>query len=60
MTMPAASFLTYSWHYVVARLIYDELVRPVTRGVAGSILILVGCVAVVACLLRSRVRRRKR
>jgi hypothetical protein len=32
MSPDAFTFLTYLWHYVLARLLYDQLVRPLGRG----------------------------
>jgi hypothetical protein len=32
MTQGAITFLTYLWHYLVGRLVYDQLVRPVIHG----------------------------
>jgi hypothetical protein len=34
-------FITYLWHYLAARAIYDEVVRPLTRGHPASLLLLV-------------------
>jgi hypothetical protein len=28
----AAMLITYVWHYLIARLLYDELVRPLAGG----------------------------
>jgi hypothetical protein len=28
----ATAFLAYLWHYLVARLIYDQLLRPLIHG----------------------------
>ena len=33
-------FITYLWHYLAARAIYDELLRPVTRGHPGVLIVL--------------------
>ena len=32
MSCAAVTFVTYVWHYVVARLLYDHLVRPLLQG----------------------------
>jgi len=32
MTPSALTLITYVWHYVVARLLYDQLLRPALRG----------------------------
>ena len=51
------SLLTYVWHYLVARLIYDQLLRPLLGGRASGLLV-IGCVAAAAFLVgRSRGRR---
>ena len=48
----AVSLLTYLWHYTVARLLYDDLLRPL--GPAALAL----PVAVYSVLLARRRRRR--
>jgi hypothetical protein len=48
MSAPATAFVTFLWHYVAARLIYDDLVRPLTRGQIPSALVLVAIAAGVA------------
>jgi hypothetical protein len=30
--MTASTFVTYLWHYMTARLIYDDFLRPLTHG----------------------------
>jgi hypothetical protein len=56
MSAPAGSFVTYVWHYVLARLIYDEVVR----GRGGRVLIVVGCIGVGSYLLGAWSGRRRR
>jgi hypothetical protein len=56
MSPPAAELFTYVWHYVVARLLYDELFRPLARGRAGAVLFVVVCVAAAVFVLRRRRR----
>jgi hypothetical protein len=51
-------FVTYLWHYIVVRLIYDELVRPLAHGSPAGLMIALGCAAVVASLVRRRRRLR--
>jgi hypothetical protein len=53
----ATVFLSYLWHYVVARAIYDQVVRPLVHGHPGGAVALV-CLAVVAFAL-GRVSRRR-
>jgi hypothetical protein len=60
LSTPAVTFVTYLWHYLVARLIYDDLARPLIRGWGASVLIVVGCVGAVAYVLGVRTARRKR
>ena len=55
--VPAASLLSYVWHYVVARMLYDELIRPLSRGDVASLLLL-ACVAAGSFVLGRRARRR--
>jgi hypothetical protein len=58
MSGPASAFVTYLWHYVVARLLYDDLVRPLTGGRHLALVAVVGiAVAVVVVLLRLSLRR---
>ena len=60
MSAPALTLITYVWHYVVARLLYDQLVRPLSRGHV-SVALLICCLAAVAFLAgRRRARRRPR
>jgi hypothetical protein len=49
----AVTFITYLWHYVVARLIYDGLIRG--HGAPLVVLVLVGALV----LVRRRRRRAK-
>jgi MYXO-CTERM domain-containing protein len=51
MTAPGKAFLTYMWHYVVARLIYEELVRGHVPAA-----LLVAAAALVGLALRRRRR----
>ena len=57
MSGAAVSLLTYLWHYLVARLIYDQLIRPVLDGDAARLAVLVS-IAAVAFAVGRRVRRR--
>ena len=41
MIAPAVDLVTYVGHYVVARLLYDDLVRPLTRGDISVALVLI-------------------
>jgi MprA protease rhombosortase-interaction domain-containing protein len=51
MIAPGAAFLTYLWHYMVGRLIYEELVRG---HVPAAVLV------VAAGLVGFALRRRRR
>jgi len=42
----AVALLTYLWHYLTARTIYDDLVRPLAHGNL-SVAVLVACVGAV-------------
>jgi hypothetical protein len=55
----SAPLITYLWHYLAARAIYDELVRPLTHGHAGSWLLLM-LIAAGAFLLGRRTGLRNR
>ena len=57
MTAFGASLLTYVWHYLVARLLYDHLIAPVARGDATQLLLL-AAVAAVSFGIGRRTRRR--
>jgi hypothetical protein len=57
MSVEAVSLLIYVWHYLVARMIYDQLVRPLAHGDAARLLVL-ACVAGSAFVLGRRRRRR--
>jgi hypothetical protein len=57
MSIPAISLFTYVWHYLIARMLYDHLVRPLAHGDAAELLLLV-CVSVGAFVLGRRTRRR--
>lgn len=48
--MSPASFLTYLWHYLVARLLYDQVLRPLVRGHL-SIALLICCVGAGAFVI---------
>lgn len=48
-------FLSYLWHYLLARLIYDELLRPLTHGGTGAwVAFAVLALATAALLSRGR------
>jgi hypothetical protein len=47
MTSAAIPFITYLWHYLVARLLYDHLVRPLIHS-RVSVLALVCAIALAA------------
>ena len=57
MIGPAVSLLTYVWHYLVARVFYDQLIGPVLHGDAARLAVL-ACVTALAFALGRRVRRR--
>jgi hypothetical protein len=55
--IPATSLLTYVWHYLVARMLYDELIRPLAHGDAARLLLL-ALIAMGAFVLGRRARGR--
>jgi hypothetical protein len=58
MSACATAFVTYLWHYVVARLLYDDLVHPLSRGHAPvAFLVTAVAVGVVFALTRRGGRR---
>jgi len=58
MSAPAVTFLTYLWHYVLARLLYDDLVRPLAHGdLSVGLLVATGAGLGYALGRRSRPRR---
>jgi hypothetical protein len=57
ITAANQSFLTYVWHYLLARLLYDDLIRPLLHGGAAALVGAIACVAVAVWLWRRRVRR---
>jgi hypothetical protein len=51
--------LPYLWHYLIARLLYDEVVRRLARGDGTSLVVAIVAVGLVlATLFRARARRR--
>jgi hypothetical protein len=58
MSGPSTAFVTYLWHYVVARLLYDDLVRPLMGGGRAALMAIVGiAAALVLVLVLLRLRR---
>jgi hypothetical protein len=58
MITAATSLLVYLWHYVVARLAYDDLLRPLLHGHPDGIIV-AGAVAIAVSLLHVRRRGRR-
>jgi hypothetical protein len=56
----SALFITYLWHYLAARAIYDELLRPLTRGHPGLLIVLGLLLAAAFALGRRSVMRSRR
>jgi len=50
MSASAVTLITYVLHYLLARVLYEQLVRPLIHG-DGSGLVLLGCVAASAFLI---------
>ena len=57
MSVPATAFVTYLWHYLAARLVYDELVRPLAHGHVPSALVLAAAAGGAGFALGHRARR---
>ena len=51
-------FITYLWHYLIARTIYDDLVRPLAHGNL-SVALLVACAAAVGFAAGRHTRTRR-
>ena len=54
----SSTFLTYVWPYLLARTLYDELLRPTARGGISGLLLLIGAVLLAVCAWRAVKRRR--
>ena len=51
------ALLTYLWHYLVARLLYDGLLRPLLAGNRDVILAVIAAAFVLVLVLRRPGRR---
>jgi hypothetical protein len=60
MIAPATALLVYVWHYLVARLIYDELLRPLFGGHSGEVVFGALAAGIVVWLLFRRRGRSRR
>jgi len=58
MSAPAVTFVTYLWHYVLARLLYDDLVRPLAHGDLSIGLLVTSCAGLGYAVGRRSRRRR--
>ena len=54
--MSAALLFTYVWHYLVARLLYEQVLRPLLDGRPFTFLAVATVAVTVAVLLRRRPR----
>jgi hypothetical protein len=54
----AVTLLTYLWHYVVARTLYDHLLHPLVRGDFSAVVLVLGSGAVGFGLARATGGRR--
>ena len=50
MSLAGVTFITYLWHYLAARTLYDHVIRPLLHGDASGAL-LVGVVGVAGFVL---------
>ena len=57
MILLPGTLVSYLGHYLLARLIYDDLIRPLTRGDVSVVLVLAAIGGAVYAL-RRRSRRR--
>jgi hypothetical protein len=57
MSVSAVTLITYVLHYLLARVLYEQLLRPLIHGDASS-LVLLGCVAATGFLIGRWTRRR--
>jgi hypothetical protein len=60
MITAATTLLVYLWHYLVARLAYDDLLRPLLHGHPDGIIFAAAAVAIAVSLLHVRRRSRRR
>lgn len=51
------TLLTYLWHYLLGRLLYDGLLRPLLGGNRDAILAVIAAAFVLVLVLRRRGRR---
>lgn len=54
----SVAFVSYLWHYLAAREIYDEVLAPISRGHIGGLLMIV-LIAVASFALGRRSGRRR-
>ena len=57
MILAATALLTYLWHYLLVRTIYDHLLRPLIHGRVPVALVVVGVAAAGFALGRLTRRR---
>ena len=50
MSDGGVTLVTYLWHYLLARMIYDQLLRPLSHGHA-TVAVLVACVGATSFLI---------
>ena len=58
MTLAALPLITYLWHYLVARLLFDQLIRPIERS-DGSRLLLLVCIGAAGFVVGRLTARRR-
>lgn len=58
--MSASILITYVWHYLVARVVYDEVLRPLIRGHPAGALVIGGALAAAFVVRWCKSRRRAR
>jgi hypothetical protein len=54
---PGTALFTYVWHYLVARLLYVDLLRPLVRAHPAGLAVAAGIIACAFLIGRRRGRR---
>jgi hypothetical protein len=60
MITTATTLLVYLWHYLVARLVYDDLLRPMLHGSPSAITLTALAAGIAVALVHVRWRGRRR
>jgi hypothetical protein len=60
MITAATTLLVYLWRYLVARLVYDDLLRPLLHGHPDGVIFAAAAAAIAVSLLHVGQRSRRR